>query len=70
MVYNQTPITCLGEYKNSWPKDGILRVEITTESGLDYNIQKSYEKEERLRQRASSENSHDDLLTMMLTADT
>ena len=69
IAYNQTPITCLSEHKNSWPKDGILRVEITTDPAVDYDVQKSYAKEERLRQKAESEGNND-LLTMMLTADT
>ena len=47
-------------------RDGILRVEITTETSDEYDIGKSYEKEERLRQRAaSSQIGHysDDFLT-------
>jgi len=74
VIYTQTPITCLSEYKESWPRDGILRVEITTEPQNDYNIAKSYEKEERLRQRAAASQmgqyGNDDLLSLMLTADT
>jgi len=73
VVYTQTPITCLEGYKNAWPKDGILRVEITSEPALGYNIAKSYEKEERLRQRNAQaqmgQYSNDDLLSLMLTAD-
>ncbi|CAL8093618.1 unnamed protein product [Orchesella dallaii] len=72
IVYTRTPITCLNKYKDSWPRDGILRVEITSDAGDDYNIQKSYEKEEKLRQRAAAAQINhysDDLLSMMLSAD-
>lgn len=72
IVYTRTPITCLNQYKDSWPRDGILRVEITTDAGDDYDITKSYEKEEKLRQRAAaSQMNHysDDILSMMLSAD-
>ena len=73
VAYTRSPITCLADYKNSWPRDGILRVEITTESAPEYDLKKSYEKEERLRQRAaSSQMGHysDDFLSMMFAADT
>ncbi|CAG7836633.1 unnamed protein product [Allacma fusca] len=73
VVYTRTPITCLSDHKDSWPRDGILRVEITTEPAENYDLKKSYEKEERLRQRAaSSQIGHysDDFLTMMFAADT
>ncbi|ODM98515.1 Membralin [Orchesella cincta] len=72
IVYTRTPITCLNQYKDSWPRDGILRVEITSDAGDDYDIQKSYEKEEKLRQRAAAAQINhysDDLLSMMLSAD-
>jgi len=71
LVYTRTPITCLGDYKDSWPKNGVLRVEITSEPPPDYDLIKSYAKEERMRQRTSSQFAHytDDILSYMLTAD-
>jgi hypothetical protein len=72
IVYTRTPITCLGEFKDSWPKNGVLRVEITSDGGdKKYDLAKSYAKEERLRQRAASQFGHytDDILSYMLTAD-
>lgn len=35
--------------RNDWPRDGILRVEILRNGADDYNIEKSYAKEEKLR---------------------
>lgn len=49
IVFSRTPTTCLEHVKDTWPRDGILRVEIVRNAGADYNIEKSYAREERLR---------------------
>lgn len=43
-------MNCLNHIKNDWPRNGILRVEILKNGAEDYNIEKSYAKEEKLRQ--------------------
>jgi len=71
IVYTRTPITCLNAYRETWPRDGILRVEIINDPPENYDIKKSYEKEEQARQRNSAQLNSlgDDILSMMLTAD-
>lgn len=51
MVFSRTPINCLDHIKDDWPRDGILRVEILRNGAEDYSIEKSYAKEEKLRQK-------------------
>ena len=43
-------LNCLEHIRDDWPRDGILRVEILRNGGEDYSIEKSYAKEEKLRQ--------------------
>ena len=50
VVFSRTPTNCLEHIKNDWPRDGILRVEILKNGGDDYSIEKSYAKEEKIRQ--------------------
>ncbi|KAJ8686373.1 hypothetical protein QAD02_022167, partial [Eretmocerus hayati] len=50
VVFSRTPANCLEHVKDEWPRDGILRVEILRNAGEDYSIEKSYAKEEKLRQ--------------------
>ncbi|XP_043466783.1 membralin isoform X2 [Leptopilina heterotoma] len=50
IVFSRTPTTCLEHVKDGWPRDGILRVEILRNAADDYSIEKSYAKEEKLRQ--------------------
>ncbi|XP_033232161.1 membralin isoform X2 [Belonocnema kinseyi] len=50
IVFSRTPTNCLEHVKDDWPRDGILRVEILRNGGDDYSIEKSYAKEEKLRQ--------------------
>lgn len=71
IVYTRSPTTCLTEYKDSWPKNGVLRVEITY-NNEGYDLMKSYGKEERMRQRATSSQFvqyTDEFFSMMMTAD-
>ncbi|XP_011865328.1 PREDICTED: membralin isoform X5 [Vollenhovia emeryi] len=50
IVFSRAPTNCLEHIRNEWPRDGILRVEILRNGGEDYSIEKSYAKEEKLRQ--------------------
>lgn len=50
LAFSRTPTTCLQHVKDSWPRDGILRVEIVRNVGQDYNIEQSYAKEEKIKQ--------------------
>ncbi|XP_058808363.1 membralin-like isoform X2 [Phymastichus coffea] len=50
VVFSRTPANCLEHVRDDWPRDGILRVEILRNAGEDYSIEKSYAKEEKLRQ--------------------
>lgn len=45
IVFARAPINCLQHVQNSWPRNGILRVEIVKNASEDYNITQSYEKE-------------------------
>lgn len=55
ITFSRTPSTCLNHVKNTWPRDGILRVEIVRNVGKDYNIEQSYAKEEKLKQQGKVE---------------
>lgn len=55
VVFTRSPINCLDHVQKNWPRDGILRVEIVRNAAEDYTVEKSYEKEERLRQREGEE---------------
>lgn len=46
VVFNQKPGTCLSHLQKSWPRQGILRVELFFEPAPEgYNLQQSYAKE-------------------------
>ena len=46
MIFNQKPGTCLSHLQSTWPRQGILRVELLFEPPPDgYNLQQSYAKE-------------------------
>lgn len=49
IAFSRTPTTCLNHVKDSWPRDGILRVEILTNPSADYTIEQSYAKERKLK---------------------
>ncbi|CAG9862290.1 unnamed protein product [Phyllotreta striolata] len=55
ITFSRTPSTCLMHVKDTWPRDGILRVEIVRNVGKDYNIEQSYAKEEKLKQQGKVE---------------
>ncbi|XP_053996983.1 membralin [Hylaeus anthracinus] len=50
IVFSRVPTNCLEHIRDDWPRDGILRVEILRNGGEDYSIDKTYVKEETLRQ--------------------
>ncbi|KAJ0174170.1 hypothetical protein K1T71_010316 [Dendrolimus kikuchii] len=49
IAFSRTPTTCLNHVKDSWPRDGILRVEILRNPAQDYSIEQSYAKERKLK---------------------
>ncbi len=44
-MFARSPINCLEDIQKSWPRNGILRVEIVKNASDDYSILNSYEKE-------------------------
>lgn len=61
IIFSRTPITCLDHIKATWPRDGIVRIDITR-SGIgnasdtkDYSLHHSYAKEQRVHQREQFE---------------
>ncbi len=62
--FARNPVHCLEEVKETWPRDGILRVEIVKNPQADYGIEQSYEKERRLQIR----NRAKDELSMLFAA--
>ena len=44
-VFAQASINCLEHVEATWPRDGILRVEILRNVSTDYDINQSYQKE-------------------------
>ncbi|GJQ66311.1 hypothetical protein Trydic_g4356 [Trypoxylus dichotomus] len=53
-----TPTTCLNHVKDTWPRDGILRVEIVKNAGQEYNVLQSYIKEEKLKSETDDVNNY------------
>ena len=49
LAFARHPVKCLEEVKDTWPRDGILRVEIMKEAPNNYGIDASYEKERNLQ---------------------
>ena len=43
MIFSRTPATCLDHVRDTWPRDGILRVEVVKEA-YDYNVPERYGK--------------------------
>ena len=44
VVFARTPVNCLSHVAESWPRHGILRVEIVRNASENYSIINSYEK--------------------------
>lgn len=62
IIFSKTPITCLDHIKDVWPRDGIVRIDITrggqqeTSTGNEgYSLHQSYAKEQRIHQREQFE---------------
>ncbi|XP_076259683.1 membralin isoform X1 [Rhynchophorus ferrugineus] len=55
LSFSKTPSTCLNSVRDTWPRDGILRVEIVRNLQKGYSIEDSYAKEERLKQQSRPE---------------
>ncbi len=52
IVYTRQPVQCLEHLSASWPRDGVLRVEVQRGGPQPgYDINTSYEKERRLALR-------------------
>ncbi|XP_038211032.1 membralin [Zerene cesonia] len=64
IAFSRTPTTCLNHIKDSWPRDGILRVEILRNPSQDYTIEQSYAKERKLKKDKDEINS---MLSMLAT---
>lgn len=64
IAFSRTPTTCLNHVKDSWPRDGILRVEILRNPVQDYTIEQSYAKERKLKKDKEELNS---MLGMLAT---
>lgn len=55
--FTRNPVHCLEGVKDTWPRDGILRVEIMRDAPDDYDVESSYEKERliQFRNRATED---------------
>lgn len=51
LVYTRQPVQCLEHVASSWPRDGVLRVEILKSPPDNYNVEQSYQKERKLALR-------------------
>ena len=51
VVYTRHPVQCLEHVSETWPRDGILRVEIVKSPPEEYNIEHSYSREKQLAKR-------------------
>ncbi|XP_022112611.1 membralin [Pieris rapae] len=63
IVFSRTPTTCLNHIKDSWPRQGILRVEILRNPSQDYTIEQSYAKERKIKKDKDELNSMMSMLT-------
>lgn len=57
IAFSRSPTTCLNQVRDSWPRDGILRVEILRNPIQGYTIEQSYAKERKLRKEKEELNS-------------
>jgi len=69
LVYTRHPVQCLEHISGSWPRDGILRVEIVRSPPEDYNIEHSYQKERKLALRHRELDHLGTLFSSILTGD-
>ena len=55
VVFNQKPVTCLAHLQETWPRHGVLRVELFfSPPPADYDLQQSYSKEFQLDEQPPS----------------
>ena len=45
MVFAREPVDCLHRVRDTWPHDGVLRVEVLKNVSSNYSLRDSYEKE-------------------------
>jgi len=62
-------VQCLEHISSTWPRDGILRVEIVRSPPEDYNIEHSYQKERKLALRHRELDHLGTLFSSILTGD-
>ncbi|KOB64601.1 Membralin, partial [Operophtera brumata] len=55
IAFSRSPTTCLNQVKDSWPRDGILRVEILRNADQDYSLEQSYAREQKLKKDKEDE---------------
>ena len=61
VIFSRTPITCLDHIKDTWPREGILRIDIMRGSRVrnntnqPYSLLQSYAKERQIHQREEYE---------------
>ena len=65
VAYARHPVQCLEDIKESWPRDGILRVEIMKNPPEHYTVEESYAKERDLQ---ILQRQNEDLFFTMFTA--
>lgn len=64
IAFSRSPTTCLNQVKDSWPRDGILRVEILRNADQDYSLEQSYAREQKLKK---DKVDHNTLMGMIAT---
>jgi len=69
LVYTRHPVQCLEHISTTWPRDGILRVEIVRSPPENYNIEHSYQKERKLALRHRELDHLGTLFSSILTGD-
>ena len=69
LVYTRHPVQCLEHISTTWPRDGILRVEIVRSPPENYNIEHSYQKEKKLALRHREMDHLGTLFSSILTGD-
>lgn len=49
LAFTKAPVTCLDDIKNTWPRDGILRVEVLTNPEVGYSLGRSFSKNHKIK---------------------
>ncbi len=61
MAFSRRPVRCLQSVQDSWPRDGVVRVEIIRGAPEDYSLGHSYEKERILQARNGQQHDTSEL---------